>query len=310
MIVHTLFNDMREQDARYRIHTVAEMTGVPAATLRSWERRYGVPRPARTEAAYRLYDDRDIELVRRMRDLCGQGLAASEAASLVLSGPSGDAGSAQQNPSRKLSTEIVDAALAFDVPLLQQRFSTALTLADAVTVHEGVISPALRRMGELWQAGRASVAQEHLLASASEQALRDLLRLVQPAEARAVALLACLPTELHHLGLYGVALRLANLGVRSVLLGARTPTTALAEAVARLAPTLVGLSVTMPPPEDSVEGLVAELRAAVGETPWLIGGAGVAAVADAATRAGARVIRTWPNGIRDAVTDILHRQNT
>jgi len=53
---------------RYRIQAVADMTGIPAATLRAWERRYGVPAPARTDASYRLYSEGDVELVRKLRD--------------------------------------------------------------------------------------------------------------------------------------------------------------------------------------------------------------------------------------------------
>ncbi|WP_434422398.1 MerR family transcriptional regulator [Nannocystis pusilla] len=45
---------------RYRIQSVAEMTGVSAATLRAWERRYGLPAPRRSSSAYRLYSDRDV----------------------------------------------------------------------------------------------------------------------------------------------------------------------------------------------------------------------------------------------------------
>ena len=42
---------MKESVGRYRIHAVAEATGVPAATLRAWERRYGIPAPVRTTSA-------------------------------------------------------------------------------------------------------------------------------------------------------------------------------------------------------------------------------------------------------------------
>ena len=51
------------ENGRYRIQSVAEMTGVSAATLRAWERRYGVPTPSRTASAYRLYGDEDVALV-------------------------------------------------------------------------------------------------------------------------------------------------------------------------------------------------------------------------------------------------------
>ena len=34
-----------DQVPRYRVAAVERMTGIPASTLRSWERRYGWPRP-------------------------------------------------------------------------------------------------------------------------------------------------------------------------------------------------------------------------------------------------------------------------
>ena len=78
-------NNPDERDVgRYRIQAVAEMTGVSAATLRAWERRYGIPSPSRTASAYRLYSDRDIALVRQVRELCEGGMAPSQAAQVVL----------------------------------------------------------------------------------------------------------------------------------------------------------------------------------------------------------------------------------
>ena len=63
---------------------VSQLTGVSTATLRAWERRYGVPTPARTASAYRLYSEGDVALIRRMSDLVRQGVAAAEAARSVL----------------------------------------------------------------------------------------------------------------------------------------------------------------------------------------------------------------------------------
>lgn len=68
---------------KYRIQAVADMTGIPAATLRAWERRYGVPAPERTESSYRLYSDTDVDLIRRLRELCDGGMAPAEAARVV-----------------------------------------------------------------------------------------------------------------------------------------------------------------------------------------------------------------------------------
>ncbi|MDB4986746.1 MAG: Transcriptional regulator, MerR family, partial [Myxococcaceae bacterium] len=68
---------------RYRIHAVSEITGVPEATLRAWERRYAVPVPERTPSGYRLYSQKDVDLVRRMRELCANGMAPVDAARMV-----------------------------------------------------------------------------------------------------------------------------------------------------------------------------------------------------------------------------------
>ena len=71
------------QRARYRIRTVSTKTGVPAATLRAWERRYGIPNPLRTESAYRLYRETDIEQIKLLKRMVDEGLAPSEAARLL-----------------------------------------------------------------------------------------------------------------------------------------------------------------------------------------------------------------------------------
>ena len=41
----------------YRIKRVAHLTGINPATLRAWERRYGLVAPDRTGSGYRLYTD-------------------------------------------------------------------------------------------------------------------------------------------------------------------------------------------------------------------------------------------------------------
>jgi len=42
-------------DATLSIGAVSRATGIPTSTLRTWERRYGFPDPARTESGHRRY---------------------------------------------------------------------------------------------------------------------------------------------------------------------------------------------------------------------------------------------------------------
>src|SRR3712207_2959209 len=62
---------------------VARETGVHADTLRARERRYGVPRTKRTGDRHRLYSDRDIAIIRWMRDRNDEGMNISHAVMLL-----------------------------------------------------------------------------------------------------------------------------------------------------------------------------------------------------------------------------------
>ena len=64
----------------YTIGHAARLTGVPSATLRAWERRYGLVTPVRTEGGYRLYDERGLQLLRAMAALVAAGWSPREAA--------------------------------------------------------------------------------------------------------------------------------------------------------------------------------------------------------------------------------------
>lgn len=68
----------------YRIGTVSRLTGIPAVTLRMWERRYSVVQPNRTEGRNRLYTRDDIGRLALIKRLVDDGNAISTVASLSL----------------------------------------------------------------------------------------------------------------------------------------------------------------------------------------------------------------------------------
>src|ERR671929_2299579 len=69
----------------FNTKAVARETGVPADTFRAWERRYGVPRPQRTPGGHRLYSERDIAIIRWLRDRTDEGMNISHAVMLLAS---------------------------------------------------------------------------------------------------------------------------------------------------------------------------------------------------------------------------------
>jgi len=66
----------------FNTKAVVQQTGVPAPTLRAWERRYKLLSPERAENTYRLYTERDIVLVRWLKERVDAGMAISQAVAL------------------------------------------------------------------------------------------------------------------------------------------------------------------------------------------------------------------------------------
>ena len=257
-------------------------TGVSAATLRAWERRYGLPTPRRSQSAYRLYSDRDVAMIRRVRELCDEGMAPSEAARNVLNASEefAETASLAADVDELAVQRILDAVDEFDADRLEAAVKNALFLGPAVSLYERIFSPTLVQIGQRWADGSLSVAHEHLASEIIGGALRFLLRLVQPEHPRRRVVLACFAHEEHAGPLYGVGIRLATWGMRSVLLGARTPADAIRHAIDDMRPDLVGLSVTVAPDDAEARPLLDDYAAACARTPWIVGGLGSEALAE------------------------------
>jgi MerR family transcriptional regulator, light-induced transcriptional regulator len=58
---------------KYRIGTVAQLTGLTADTIRMWERRYATVSPLRSEGGTRLYGDEEVTRLQLMRALTESG---------------------------------------------------------------------------------------------------------------------------------------------------------------------------------------------------------------------------------------------
>jgi DNA-binding transcriptional MerR regulator len=278
--------------ARYRINAVSALTGVPGPTLRAWERRYGQPRPERTAAGYRLYGERDIHIVREMRRLCDDGMAAAEAARLTLltsraaqqravvpAAPSPTTGPAQGGAFALATAALLDAIERFDDRAVDEHLRRLMYLGSPIELLDGVLSPLLREVGERWHRGKLGVAQEHLATHKVGTVMRDLVRLMPGAAAMRSVVLACFVDDDHELGLLATAIRIAETGRRPIFLGARTPPSAVASAVAAARPELVALSLTLTPSPTRARTLLEEYAAACGDVPWMAGGAGIAPLA-------------------------------
>lgn len=232
---------------RYSVKAAAMATGISESRLRTWERRYGVPRPVRSATGRRLYDEHDLAIIRRMAALVAVGVSASEAADAARSedGALAIATAAPPTEEHPLVGELTEASLAYDEPGISRIVRQAVDMAWE-TALEDVLFPVLDRIGEYWGDGAVSCATEHFTAEVIRRELAAALAGAPgPRPDAPSLLLACPEDERHELGLLAMALLLTMRGLRVFYLGADVPAPDLLFAISKTKPTAVCLSATM-----------------------------------------------------------------
>ena len=282
--------------AHVRIGELSRRVGVSTELLRAWERRYGLLRPARSSGGFRLYDRDDEERVRLMQDHLGQGLSAAEAASLALAGERLPAQAAAAGHSPVDALERLRTALdGFDELEAQFVIDDLLAGFTLDTILRDIVLPYLGELGQRWERGEVSVAQEHYASGLLRGRLLGLAR----GWGRGVGphvLLAGAPGELHDLGLIAFGLAVRARGWRVTFLGQDTPIADTAATAKALRPDLVVVSATtrrrLSAVADDLAGLAAEI-------PLALAGAGAdAAIAE---RVGGRLLEGDPVSAAEAL---------
>jgi MerR family transcriptional regulator, light-induced transcriptional regulator len=255
-------------DGVLRIGELSKRAGVSPELLRAWERRYGLLRPMRSAGGLRLYSPADVERVRLMRQHLADGVAAAEAAALALRAGVGEEAAPATLLPAAMRDDLAEALDGFDEPRAQEILDRLLAVATVDTLLREVVLPYLHELGERWERGEASIAQEHFASSVLRGRLLGLARGwglgLGPA-----AVLACLPGEQHDLGLIAFGLALRSRGWRIVYLGTDTPIETVEEVSRRLDPSLVVLVAVS---SERVQPVLAQLRALAGRHRLALGG--------------------------------------
>lgn len=192
------------------------LLGVPAPTLRSWERRYDMPTTHRTEGGHRRYLHSEVVQLRLMRDEVAAGRPAAEAAQHVR------ALLDQQNPLAERITDLLLGTAAMDAGAIREVLDVAhLTLGLPATV-DGVLLPGMRQIGAWWETGRCDVAQEHFATEVVRGWLAKLTTLAPPPTSERWVLLAVGPRDLHTLGVEALGAVLGEHRIGARALGPRT----------------------------------------------------------------------------------------
>ena len=274
--------------ALLRIGELSRRHGVSPDLLRVWERRYGLLQPERSAGGFRLYTPSDEERVRAMRRGLAQGLSAAVAARVALREP---APAAVPDRAMALSSDRAELARTLESfsdvdaqAVLDRLFATF----SVTTVLREVVLPYLHDVGERWETGELTVAQEHFASGIIRGRLLGLARGWDTGVGPR-ALMACPPDEHHDLGLVCFGLALREHGWRITHLGNDTPIDTLRDTAAELHPAVVVLCAERDGPMlaalDEIEQLARSFDVAL---------AGRGATAEMAHRAGARLLQDAP----------------
>jgi methanogenic corrinoid protein MtbC1 len=177
---------------------------------------------------------------------------------------------ATESPAPVADARELGAALdRFDEAGAQQALDRLLTAVTLRVVLRDVLMPYLHELGERWERGEASVAQEHFASNLVRGRLMALARSWDRGGGPR-SLLACAEGELHDLPLIGFGLALREQGWRISFLGADTPVASVVDTARALTPDAVVISGTT---SGALDAIATRLREIALHAPLYVAGA-------------------------------------
>ena len=236
-------------EEKLTVAAVARRIGVAPATLRTWDRRYGLGPSEHQEGEHRRYCPNDLAKLTMMRRLIVAGVAPVDAAEQAKACRS-------TVPLQKIVKEfevredVVDALYkalqGLDGAFVESTLAHEIEKYGVEGAWADVIVPTLFLIGEEWENNQKGIEVEHLFSEILKRTMHNrVIELKKPINPRPV-LLAAVGEELHSLPIYALAAALCERNIQTYVLGARTPLEALSAMVARCAPPAIFLWAQLP----------------------------------------------------------------
>src|SRR5579885_2715942 len=153
--------------SRYSIKQVETLSGIKAHTLRTWEQRYEILKPKRTDTNIRYYTDEQLRLILNISTLNKNGLKISRIAQMSQGQLQDEVlkieATAQQPDF--LVDSLIHTMLDFNEQLFEKTLSNAIKKIGFEETFDKVVFPFLVRTGVMWQTGGVKVVQEHFISN-------------------------------------------------------------------------------------------------------------------------------------------------
>ena len=229
------------------VASVARRLGIAPATLRTWDRRYGLGPSEHNAGSHRRYSLDDLARVTLMRRLTLAGMTPALAAQEAKNFTGGMSGleSLSLIPVFEVKSQVVEylynCAKSMDAKNFSEVLSREFDSSSIEEVYESVIVPLLQMVGELWATSGNGIAIEHLISNLVIAALNESTLLpAKPINDRPI-LLSCVEDEPHSIPLQALTAALSQKNIAFISLGAKTPQSALCEVITKFAPPVIFL---------------------------------------------------------------------
>ncbi len=223
---------------RFSIKDLELFTGIKAHTIRAWERRFGLLKPARSDTNIRSYGLEDLKTIMNTTLLLKEGLSISQVARLSVKQRNDKVlGGIEKKLAQDRALDALKiATLTYDEPLFERTSNEHRVEHGFESLVENLYLPLLKLLSVLWQSSAICSAQEHFCSNLIRQKLISAIDAFPPGntEAQATAVLYLPENELHELGLLYLHYRLKRTGRRSVYLGESVPVQDLCDIAGQL----------------------------------------------------------------------------
>jgi DNA-binding transcriptional MerR regulator len=213
-------------EEKLTVAAVARRIGVAPATLRTWDRRYGLGPSEHQEGEHRRYCPADLARLTTMRRLIVAGVSPADAAEQAKSFK-GELKIKKIVKEFEVREEVVEALYkalqSFDRAFVEETLAHEISEYGIEGAWSDVIVPTLFLIGQDWETEQKGIEVEHLFSEILKRTMHNqVVELKKPLNSRPV-LLAAVGEELHSLPVYALAAALCERNVETYGLGARTP---------------------------------------------------------------------------------------
>ena len=236
-------------EEKLTVAAVARQIGVAPATLRTWDRRYGLGPSEHNDGEHRRYCPGDVARLMTMRRLIVAGVSPAEAAEQAKNFK-GVIKVRKIVEEFEVREEVVDAIYkalqSFDRAFVEETIAHEIAEYGVEGAWSDVIVPTLFLIGQDWETEQKGIEVEHFFSEILKRTMHNqVVELKKPLNSRPV-LLAAVGEELHSLPVYALAAALCARNIQTYVLGARTPLIALSAMVTRCAPPAIFLWAQLP----------------------------------------------------------------